>query len=69
MTRGFGVMPDYAQQIVPEDRWAIAAYVKALQLSQRVPASELSVADRGRVEAETRKSEIGDRKSGPGPGH
>jgi mono/diheme cytochrome c family protein len=27
-------MPDYAQQIRPEDRWAIAAYIRALQLSQ-----------------------------------
>ncbi len=34
MTRGLGAMPDYAQQIPPEDRWAISAYVKALQLSQ-----------------------------------
>ena len=28
MTRGLGAMPDYAQQIPPEDRWAIAAYVQ-----------------------------------------
>ena len=34
MTNGFGVMPDYAQQIQPEDRWAIVAYIRALQLSQ-----------------------------------
>jgi mono/diheme cytochrome c family protein len=34
MTNGFGVMLDYSQQISPEDRWAIAAYIRALQLSQ-----------------------------------
>lgn len=39
MTNGFGAMPDYAAQISPHDRWAIAGYVRALQLSQRAPAS------------------------------
>jgi len=45
ITHGFGVMPDYAAQIPVEDRWAIVAYVRALQLSQHatladVPANE-----------------------------
>jgi len=34
MTYGYGAMPDYAAQIAPQDRWAIAAYIRALQLSQ-----------------------------------
>ena len=34
MTNGFGAMTNYAAQIPPHDRWAIAAYVRALQLSQ-----------------------------------
>jgi len=34
MTRGFGAMPDYAQQIAARDRWAIVAYIRALQLSR-----------------------------------
>jgi mono/diheme cytochrome c family protein len=34
MTNGYGAMPDYAAQVTPEDRWAIAAYIRALQLSQ-----------------------------------
>jgi mono/diheme cytochrome c family protein len=38
MTNGFGAMPDYAAQIAPHDRWAIAAYIRALQLSQNAPA-------------------------------
>jgi mono/diheme cytochrome c family protein len=34
MTNGFGVMLDYSQQVSPRDRWAIASYIRALQLSQ-----------------------------------
>jgi hypothetical protein len=34
MTNGFGAMPDYAAQLTPADRWAVVAYIKALQLSQ-----------------------------------
>jgi mono/diheme cytochrome c family protein len=34
MTNGFGAMPDYSAQIPPRDRWCIAAYIRALQLSQ-----------------------------------
>jgi mono/diheme cytochrome c family protein len=34
ITRGFGAMPDYASQVPPDDRWAIIAYVRALQVSQ-----------------------------------
>jgi mono/diheme cytochrome c family protein len=51
MTRGFGAMPDYASQITPVDRWAVAAYIRALQLSQRanvadVPADRRADLDR-----------------------
>ena len=46
ITHGFGAMPRYAVQIEPRDRWAIVAYVRALQLSQHaslddVPDAEL----------------------------
>jgi mono/diheme cytochrome c family protein len=34
MSHGYGAMPDYASQLTPVDRWAVAAYVRALQLSQ-----------------------------------
>lgn len=37
MTNGFGRMYSYASRIPPEDRWAIAAYIRALQLSQHAP--------------------------------
>jgi len=49
MTNGFGAMPDYKAQIVPRDRWAIAAYVRALQLSQHAVAAELSSEDRDKL--------------------
>ncbi len=41
ITNGFGAMPDYAAQIPPEDRWAIVAYVRALQLSQNAALSDV----------------------------
>jgi mono/diheme cytochrome c family protein len=41
MTHGFGIMPDYAAQIQPEDRWAIVAYIRALQLSQSASARDI----------------------------
>jgi hypothetical protein len=41
ITNGFGGMLGYSAQIPPADRWAIVAYVRALQLSRNVPASEL----------------------------
>jgi mono/diheme cytochrome c family protein len=34
MTHGYGAMPDYSSQLTPADRWAVAAYIRALQLSQ-----------------------------------
>jgi mono/diheme cytochrome c family protein len=51
MTSGFGAMPDYAAQIPVADRWAIVAYVRALQLSQYAPAGELEPEERQRLEA------------------
>jgi len=34
ITHGYGAMPEYAAQVAPQDRWAVVAYIKALQLSQ-----------------------------------
>jgi len=41
ITNGFATMPDYAAQIPVADRWAIVAYVRALQLSQHAPLAGL----------------------------
>jgi hypothetical protein len=49
MTNGFGAMPDYRAQIAPRDRWAIAAYVRALQLSQHTTAAELTDDERQKL--------------------
>ncbi|HKY22201.1 MAG TPA: cytochrome c [Vicinamibacterales bacterium] len=49
MTNGFGAMPDYAVQVPVHDRWAIAAYIRALQLSQYATAAELSTEAKGRL--------------------
>ena len=50
ITIGFGAMPDYAAQIAPADRWAIAAYVRTLQFSQHAPASALSADERAELD-------------------
>mgnify|MGYP001196898861 CR=1 FL=1 len=50
VTRGFGAMPDYASQIPVNDRWAIIAYVRALQFSQNVPTANLTPEDQRRLE-------------------
>lgn len=52
MTNGFGDMSSYAAQIPVTDRWAIVAYIRALQLSQHAPVENLSAEDLERVEAE-----------------
>jgi mono/diheme cytochrome c family protein len=41
ITNGYGSMPEYKQQVPPRDRWAIAAYIRALQLSQHFPENQL----------------------------
>jgi mono/diheme cytochrome c family protein len=49
ITQGYGVMYPYADRLSPEDRWAIAAYVRALQLSQSAPVGSLDVEDLARL--------------------
>jgi len=41
ISNGYGAMPDYSAQIVPADRWAIVAYIKALQLSQKATQADV----------------------------
>ena len=49
ITRGHGVMYSYADRVAPSDRWAIAAYIRALQLSQAAPVSALNDQDRAQL--------------------
>jgi mono/diheme cytochrome c family protein len=49
MTNGFGAMPSYAAQVPVEDRWAIIAYIRALQLSQNGTVNDLPAEQRAAV--------------------
>ena len=51
ITNGHGAMYGYADRVTPADRWAIAAYIRALQLSQHAPVDALSADDRARLAA------------------
>ena len=51
ITNGYGVMYSYAQRIEPQDRWAIATYIRALQLSQQQQKAELSPNEQKLLEA------------------
>ena len=55
MTEGFGVMPSYAEEVSPVDRWAIAAYIRALQYSQNARLAEIPAERRQAVESEIRR--------------
>jgi mono/diheme cytochrome c family protein len=50
MTTGFGAMPDYAAEIRAEDRWAIVAYIRALQLSAHATAEDVPADQRGTLQ-------------------
>jgi hypothetical protein len=51
ITKGFGMMASYAAELNVEERWAIVAYIRALQLSQLTPVSELPANEQQRLEA------------------
>ncbi|MCC7417090.1 MAG: cytochrome c [Acidobacteria bacterium] len=50
MTNGFGAMPDYAAQVDAHDRWAIVAYIRALQLAAHATIDDVPAAERGRLQ-------------------
>jgi hypothetical protein len=49
MTNGFGAMSGYAARVPPEDRWAIAAYIRALQLSQQASVADAPPGEQRRL--------------------
>jgi mono/diheme cytochrome c family protein len=61
ITNGYGSMPDYKQQIEPRDRWAIVAYILALQLSRHFPVRDLPEDVRKKLEKE-RQSAMAERR-------
>jgi mono/diheme cytochrome c family protein len=50
MTNGFGAMPDLAAQVKTDDRWAIAAYIRVLQLSAHASLGDVPVAERAELD-------------------
>jgi len=51
ITKGFGLMASYAAELTVEERWAVVAYVRALQVSQSVRVDRLPPEERTRLEA------------------
>src|SRR5438128_2629666 len=49
ISKGYGAMPDYESQVPPQDRWDIAAYVRALQISQHLRLGDLPEDERAKI--------------------
>jgi hypothetical protein len=49
MTNGFGAMASYASRVPVRDRWAIIAYIRALQLSQQATPADVPAAERPKL--------------------
>ena len=49
MTNGYGAMPDYSAQLTPADRWSVAAYIRALQISQNAANPKFLPGSRYRI--------------------
>ena len=58
ITNGFGAMPPYAVQVPPRDRWAIIAYIRALQISQSATVNDVPVEDRWAIIAYIRALQL-----------
>jgi mono/diheme cytochrome c family protein len=54
ITNGYGIMYSYAGRLDPADRWAIVAYIRALQLSQSASIADLPAAVAARLKEERR---------------
>jgi mono/diheme cytochrome c family protein len=54
ITHGYGVMYSYASRVEPSDRWAITAYIRALQLSQNTRLDDLPPDERAKLEAQSK---------------
>ena len=54
ITHGYGAMYSYAARIPPEDRWAVVAYVRALQMSQHATINDVPEPERAKLNADTK---------------
>lgn len=52
ITNGYGVMYSYAMRVPPRDRWAIVAYIRALQLSHHAQLSDVPKDEKDKLEAQ-----------------
>jgi hypothetical protein len=53
ISRGYGAMYSQASRVAPADRWAIVAYIRALQLSRHASLSDVPLPERGQLMAQT----------------
>lgn len=65
MTNGFGAMFSYASRVPVDDRWRIAAYIRALQLSQNAPANLSNVSEQGASGLHKQQPPVRENMSGP----
>ena len=54
VANGFGLMPGYGAELSVEERWAVVAYVAALQMSQSAPVALAPAEERQRLQQEKR---------------
>jgi mono/diheme cytochrome c family protein len=52
ISQGFGLMPSYAAELTPEERWGVVGYVRALQLSQHASATQVPPQDMQQLQGE-----------------
>jgi mono/diheme cytochrome c family protein len=66
ITNGYGAMYSYASRIEPQDRWAVVAYIRVLQLSQHSSVKDLSTEEKSKIgeklPPEKRASDVGEEK-------
>lgn len=65
ITGGYGVMYSYANRVKPADRWAIAAYIRALQQSQHTNVETLDAGQREQLERSASERSAGDEGGQP----
>jgi len=54
ISQGFGLMPNYAAELTPEERWGVVGYVRALQLSQHASAAQVPAETMKQLQGELR---------------
>jgi hypothetical protein len=66
MTNGFGAMPSYASRVTSDDRWRVAAYIRALQLSETAKLTDVPTDQRSNLPVEPPLRGLGAETPPPG---